>query len=175
MYPKPHGRKLQTHCNKISARPTATDPLPSHAPSWPPSMYASRTPREMNLHCLYWRGTEHLLGSLIMDCGHKPLNEFIDSAINRKVWNNRVMNLVWVWNWQVSLHPLGAICNNNNNPHLLANFWKFMSSRLVYLEFKTDTRTNPPKNLKYKTHLYIIAMDLIYLPEWVVKINYRFY
>jgi hypothetical protein len=32
-------------------------------------------------------------GSLIMDCAHEPLNELIDSAMNRKEWNKRVMNL----------------------------------------------------------------------------------
>ena len=32
-------------------------------------------------------------GSLIMDSAHEPLNELIDSAMNRKEWNKRVMNL----------------------------------------------------------------------------------
>ena len=32
-------------------------------------------------------------GSLLMDSAHEPLNELIDSAMNRKEWNKRVMNL----------------------------------------------------------------------------------
>ena len=32
-------------------------------------------------------------GSLIMDSAYKPLSELIDSAMKRKEWNKRVMNL----------------------------------------------------------------------------------
>ena len=32
-------------------------------------------------------------GSLLMDSANEPLNELIDSAMNRKEWNKKVMNL----------------------------------------------------------------------------------
>ena len=51
--------KATEKCNKTSGQPTATDPLPSHALSWPPPTHASWTPLEENPACLYWWGTEH--------------------------------------------------------------------------------------------------------------------